>query len=118
MFFFSCLFLVSFLEYIVKEEFTYEESITETEQQLIDRTCPKCLRTYQHEQAMLSHLRYVCGKPPAFKCTFCDFKTKSKNYLKQHIARKHKKYNRTSFRLSRPDSCLKWQRLNTTSNRM
>ncbi|XP_054288114.1 transcriptional repressor CTCF-like [Macrosteles quadrilineatus] len=38
---------------------------------------------------MTRHLRLECGRPPQFKCGFCDFQSTRKGSINAHIAIKH-----------------------------
>lgn len=72
-----------------------EDSVTEKEDPLNNcddkHECPNCKRSYRHRYSMLKHLREECGKPPAFACNECDYRTKLKGNLKKHTDLKHKK---------------------------
>ncbi|XP_057329973.1 zinc finger protein interacting with ribonucleoprotein K-like [Microplitis mediator] len=34
--------------------------------------CPACNWSYTRRDSMLAHYRYECGKPPRFKCPYCQ----------------------------------------------
>lgn len=51
--------------------------------------CPKCQRLYYHRRSMITHLKYECGKPPAYECIECDYKSKVKGNMKKHLMIKH-----------------------------
>lgn len=53
--------------------------------------CGGCSRWYKYLHNLRSHQKYECGKPPLFVCTYdgCNFKSKKKGNLKQHIFNKH-----------------------------
>lgn len=74
-------------QYIINDN---NESTNEQQSELASRTCPNCSRTYSFRYTMLKHLREDCGKPPAFICKMCDYKSKFKHNLKTHYVRKHK----------------------------
>lgn len=57
---------------------------------IIIHHCPQCNRPYQHRYTMLKHLREECGKPPAYRCIECDYRTKVKGNLKKHLLKTHK----------------------------
>lgn len=56
--------------------------------------CPNnCGQTFKNIGNANRHLRYVCGKPPMFKCTICSKPFSRKDNLKAHIITKHRLLN-------------------------
>ena len=51
--------------------------------------CPKCYREFGSENSCRYHYRYECNTPKQFQCTYCDFCTKRKGNLKNHVNSKH-----------------------------
>lgn len=54
-------------------------------------TCNQCKKSYKHIQSLCRHKRYDCGKEPQFPCKIigCNYKTKHKPNLKQHLVGTH-----------------------------
>lgn len=50
---------------------------------------PDCGKKYKYRCNLTTHLNYECGKPPRFKCSYCDFKNSYKHIIKKHWERKH-----------------------------
>lgn len=51
--------------------------------------CDKCQKMYKRRKGLAQHQKYECGKEPQFGCSYCVFKTKRKENLKQHMVKKH-----------------------------
>lgn len=51
--------------------------------------CDGCNRAYRWRRGLIQHKRYECGKEPQFSCGVCDYKSKTKGNLKQHIFKRH-----------------------------
>ncbi|KAH0553727.1 hypothetical protein KQX54_003764 [Cotesia glomerata] len=52
-------------------------------------TTPGCPKKYKYRCNLTTHLKNECGKPPRFKCFYCDFKNSYKHIIKKHSERKH-----------------------------
>ncbi|KAG8259270.1 hypothetical protein J6590_014739 [Homalodisca vitripennis] len=52
-------------------------------------TCEACGRNYKYKQGLVQHRRYECGKEPAFKCSFCEYRTHQKGHVKRHMFTRH-----------------------------
>ena len=46
--------------------------------------CPKCKRQYKNKSSLRCHL-VICGKEKNYGCVHCDFKTKYKKSLVDHL---------------------------------
>lgn len=55
-----------------------------------DHVCDGCGKSYIHSRHLSRHKKYECGKPPRFKCFYCNHRTKHKNDVKKHVMRCHK----------------------------
>ena len=55
----------------------------------IQFSCTKCYKKYRNRGSLIRHLRYECGPEKHFKCQFCPFSTKRRDYMVSHISRKH-----------------------------
>lgn len=51
--------------------------------------CSQCNKKYRNRGSLIRHLRYECGPEKHFKCQFCPFCTKRRDYMVNHISRKH-----------------------------
>nr|CAH7735837.1 unnamed protein product [Callosobruchus chinensis] len=53
-------------------------------------TCT-CLRSYRSKTALNRHVRYDCGKPPAFRCHVegCMYNAYQKVHLTRHLLKSH-----------------------------
>ncbi|XP_066991958.1 longitudinals lacking protein, isoforms H/M/V isoform X14 [Anabrus simplex] len=56
-------------------------------------SCLQCTRIYKNKVSLRNHLRYECGKEPAFKCPYCCYCSKLKGNLVKHLRRLHKNQN-------------------------
>lgn len=54
--------------------------------------CTKCNRTYTHRNSLYVHMKFDCGKEPAFGCPYlgCTYKAKRKNNMVRHYKNIHK----------------------------
>ena len=52
--------------------------------------CYKCNRSYVRKDHLKRHLIVECGVPPQLSCDFCNYKTKHKHVLKNHLSSQHK----------------------------
>lgn len=52
--------------------------------------CPNtnCHKKYKYKSGLHRHLRYECGKP-RLKCSYCDFKSCYKSFVKKHWSQNH-----------------------------
>jgi uncharacterized Zn-finger protein len=51
--------------------------------------CDRCGRSYIRKDSLRRHLKYECGKEPAFQCPFCPQRCKRKAHQIRHIHRQH-----------------------------
>jgi len=49
----------------------------------------QCGRSYSSTRALQLHKRWECGKPPSFKCSYCQYMAHHKGNIKQHIRKRH-----------------------------
>lgn len=53
--------------------------------------CPKnCGRKYKYKTGIRTHLKYECGVPKSFVCTFCGKAFARKDHHKTHVGVVHK----------------------------
>ncbi|XP_053594315.1 sex determination protein fruitless isoform X23 [Microplitis demolitor] len=52
-------------------------------------TRPNCEKRYKYMKDFRAHVNYECGKPPRFKCHYCDYKSCFKTRVKSHWKKKH-----------------------------
>lgn len=62
-----------------------------TTDSLVRFNCNKCGRSYAHYTTLWTHMKYICGKEPKFKCHQCTYRGKLKKNLNEHIKRTHNK---------------------------
>lgn len=57
-------------------------------------TCDACHRSYAYSTSLYSHKKYECGKSPQFACpvTGCQYRSKTKGNIKQHLKHRHTQY--------------------------
>lgn len=58
--------------------------------------CPNCTRSYMHLGSLKIHLKWECGKEPAFQCHLCDYRCKVRGNLKSHMTHMHSKWKITT----------------------
>lgn len=66
---------------------TSKGSILESTEKFI---CPNCSKIYSYRRSLLNHIKFECGKDPAFHCHLCDKKMHQKGNLIQHLKNIHK----------------------------
>lgn len=71
-------------KYSTKSEVKLSKHVKENHTYVV---CPNCRRTLTYKQN-LDH-RQICGKMLQFKCVLCDFMTKRKKYLRNHMISRH-----------------------------
>lgn len=54
--------------------------------------CYSCGRKYKYKKHLNRHVRYECGKGPAFLCPICPKGFSRKQSLTLHIFNKHKHF--------------------------
>ncbi|KAK3915512.1 Longitudinals lacking protein, isoforms A/B/D/L [Frankliniella fusca] len=52
--------------------------------------CSDCGKIYKHLRSLRTHLKFECGKAPAFSCPYCPFQTKRKQQVSLHVKLKHR----------------------------
>ena len=66
------------------------------EDELVDKSrsykCsnPGCNRSYNNETSLYRHMRWMCQKPPMFKCPYCVYKAYQTSNVRRHIKSVHK----------------------------
>lgn len=53
--------------------------------------CPKCTKSYRLKHSLTRHIKFECGKEPAYQCQQCNKKFKHKYDLNVHEKGKHLK---------------------------
>lgn len=53
--------------------------------------CQSCGKGYAHTQSLWNHSKFECGKSPQFHCPICDYESKRKGNLKNHMKSVHSK---------------------------
>ncbi|KAG8308291.1 hypothetical protein J6590_002380 [Homalodisca vitripennis] len=51
--------------------------------------CPDCNRNFTLASSLKRHLDFSCGQSPRFACQLCSKKFRRKDYLNEHLAKKH-----------------------------
>ncbi|ERL89454.1 hypothetical protein D910_06821 [Dendroctonus ponderosae] len=51
--------------------------------------CEACSRGYKHRASLYNHTKFECGQNRRFKCATCNFSSKRKGNLKNHITKMH-----------------------------
>lgn len=51
--------------------------------------CLQCSKKYTAKSSLVRHVKFECGKEPAFKCPYCSVATKQKPPLIRHVRHKH-----------------------------
>jgi hypothetical protein len=51
--------------------------------------CERCGKSYKWHYTLCRHMKYECGKPASFCCTFCTYRAKRKDNLNYHVAHCH-----------------------------
>lgn len=53
--------------------------------------CPSlsCGKKFKYERNLVAHIKHECGKPPKFRCYYCNFRNHFKHVANQHSLRKH-----------------------------
>ncbi|XP_032662664.1 longitudinals lacking protein, isoforms F/I/K/T-like isoform X4 [Odontomachus brunneus] len=52
--------------------------------------CGKCNRFFNRKTGLNTHLRYVCGKSPPFKCPYCNYCSHARSNVYRHVRSHHK----------------------------
>ncbi|CAD6201880.1 GSCOCG00002831001-RA-CDS [Cotesia congregata] len=52
--------------------------------------CSNCMKSYDYLRNLREHVKYECGKPPSFKCAYCNYKHCLKKRVNEHAKRIHK----------------------------
>lgn len=52
--------------------------------------CGKCNRFFDRKGRLNTHLRYVCGKSPPFKCPYCNYCSHARSNVYRHVRSHHK----------------------------
>lgn len=52
--------------------------------------CPNCQKMYGYKRSLQNHLKYECGKEPAFICMICPKRSHQKGNIIQHLKGVHK----------------------------
>ncbi|XP_053594300.1 sex determination protein fruitless isoform X9 [Microplitis demolitor] len=76
----------------IKTEILDEPQDTEVEVEMEKYTCPNesCGNVFSRKASLTFHMKHQCGKPPRFKCSSCDYRSKCRRGVKQHATRKHR----------------------------
>ncbi|KAE8747862.1 hypothetical protein FOCC_FOCC005474 [Frankliniella occidentalis] len=51
--------------------------------------CPNCSAAYSLKRNLQRHLRLECGQEPRFQCPVCDYRSKRRNNLHNHVLLRH-----------------------------
>ncbi|KAJ1529445.1 hypothetical protein ONE63_006223 [Megalurothrips usitatus] len=54
--------------------------------------CSTCGKVYSHNESLIRHVRFECGKFPQFKCPHCPHRTAQRSNLMRHMKRFHGPY--------------------------
>lgn len=60
--------------------------------------CHQCNRSYKRRSHLNQHLKFECGVPAQFQCSYCPFLSKRFENLKSHIISRHKDQPYLPFR--------------------
>ena len=71
------------------EETIEEKTIEETKIDSKKYACGNCTSAFAQKKGLMTHIRHDCGKPPRYKCPYCDQYSKKIWNIRQHIRRKH-----------------------------
>ncbi|KAH0553723.1 hypothetical protein KQX54_003734 [Cotesia glomerata] len=52
-------------------------------------TNKNCGKTYTNHYELNRHVKFVCGKPPRFKCPYCEYVSKWSADIKKHLKNLH-----------------------------
>ncbi|KAG8034872.1 hypothetical protein G9C98_007948 [Cotesia typhae] len=57
--------------------------------------CPNrdCNRVFKEQRYLRKHMNYHCGKPPRYKCPFCEYRSIWKYGVKSHMEHNHSGQN-------------------------
>lgn len=59
--------------------------------------CPNCSKTYKEKYCLKRHMFFECGGKKPFKCPYCDYHCKRKEYIKLHVNAKHETWKEPLF---------------------
>ncbi|XP_074112504.1 uncharacterized protein LOC141536125 isoform X10 [Cotesia typhae] len=62
----------------------------ETKPRIKPFPCSNCMKSYDYLRNLREHIKYECGKPPSFKCAYCNYKHCLKKRVNEHCRRIHK----------------------------
>ncbi|XP_011505902.1 PREDICTED: longitudinals lacking protein, isoforms A/B/D/L-like [Ceratosolen solmsi marchali] len=63
--------------------------------------CDQCGKSYMRTNTLKRHIKYECGKPASFCCTFCTYRAKRKDNLRYHINNCQKRREGHKIRVKR-----------------
>lgn len=52
--------------------------------------CAGCGKKYKNRRSLVLHIKDKCGKPPKWKCPYCDHRSHRKFNINTHITKKHR----------------------------
>lgn len=74
------------------EEITIEDSENDSEKTKVESkkyACGNCSSAFAQKKSLMTHIRHDCGRPPRYKCPYCEQVSKKIWNVQQHIRRKH-----------------------------
>ena len=63
------------------------------QEQVAANVCPQCGKCYIHSRHLKRHIKFECGNPRRFCCSYCDHRSNHKIDLQRHIVRRHQGKN-------------------------